>query len=128
MSLGSGEILLCLFVALVVLGPEQLPKAARDFGRALAELRKLNSAVQGQINDFMKMDDTDTMPAVNRKSVAYTPPSGGRHFSPDTPAEAADPGEFRQVDEVLETRPYAPPTADEEPYTERQVGPPRPPE
>ena len=39
MSVGLGELLLILLVALIVLGPERLPQAARAMGRALRGAR-----------------------------------------------------------------------------------------
>jgi Tat protein translocase TatB subunit len=39
-SLGAPEILVILVVALLVLGPNRLPEAARQAGRALAEVRR----------------------------------------------------------------------------------------
>ena len=37
--MGSGEILVIALIALVVLGPEKLPKLAADIGRAFDLLR-----------------------------------------------------------------------------------------
>jgi len=34
-GIGTGEILLLLLIALIVLGPERMPKLARDRGRAM---------------------------------------------------------------------------------------------
>jgi Tat protein translocase TatB subunit len=59
-SLGSGEILVVLVVALIVLGPDRLPKAARQVGQALRELKKLSSSVQDQVQDVLNFDDDET--------------------------------------------------------------------
>lgn len=40
MSVGFGEVLVVLVIALVVLGPKRLPETARALGRALRELRE----------------------------------------------------------------------------------------
>ena len=37
-NLGSGELLVIFFVALLVLGPNKLPDAARQVGRAVSEI------------------------------------------------------------------------------------------
>ena len=53
-SLGAPEILVILVVALLVLGPERLPEAARQAGRALAEMRRMSSGFQAEIRDAMQ--------------------------------------------------------------------------
>jgi sec-independent protein translocase protein TatB len=39
-GMGFGEILLIALVALIVLGPERLPEAARSIGKGIAEVRR----------------------------------------------------------------------------------------
>jgi Tat protein translocase TatB subunit len=48
-SLGPAEILVILLVALIVLGPTKLPDAARQVGKALAEVRKWSQGLQDEI-------------------------------------------------------------------------------
>lgn len=48
-QVGWGEIFVLLLVGLFVFGPERLPKAARDAGRMLRELRRMASGVQDDI-------------------------------------------------------------------------------
>ncbi len=45
-SLGIGEILLIVFVAFLVFGPQQLPKVLREVGRIIGELQR--AAMQAQ--------------------------------------------------------------------------------
>src|SRR5438132_4252331 len=52
-GIGTGEILLLLVIALIVLGPERMPKLARDLGRALAEFRKTSDELK---SEFMNAD------------------------------------------------------------------------
>jgi sec-independent protein translocase protein TatB len=48
------EKLLALFIiALIVLGPERLPKMARSLGRGLAELRKYTSSAQNELHNVL---------------------------------------------------------------------------
>lgn len=42
-----------LVIALLVLGPEKLPEAARQAGRVLAELRRMSSGFQAEMRDAM---------------------------------------------------------------------------
>ena len=53
---GPAELMLLALVALVVLGPDQIPKAARGIGRALGELRRLSSAVQQEVDKALDLD------------------------------------------------------------------------
>lgn len=52
-GIGTGEILLLLVVALIVLGPERMPKLARDLGRAMAEFRRTSDDLR---NEFLNAD------------------------------------------------------------------------
>ena len=56
-NIGGGEILVVLLIAMVVLGPERLPKAARDIGRAIAEFRRITTNVQSDLRDAMGADE-----------------------------------------------------------------------
>jgi len=48
-SVGTGELILILVVALIFLGPERLPEIARGFGKAIRQLR---DAVQNMSSEF----------------------------------------------------------------------------
>jgi TatA/E family protein of Tat protein translocase len=52
-SLGAPEILVILVVALLVLGPDRLPEAARQAGRFIAEARRMSSGFQAELRDAM---------------------------------------------------------------------------
>ena len=52
-NLGGAEILVILLVALLVLGPEKLPGAARSIGRGLSQLRKLSGGFEQEIRSAM---------------------------------------------------------------------------
>lgn len=48
-NVGAGELLVILFVALVVLGPEKLPESARKVGNVVAELRRMSQGFQDEV-------------------------------------------------------------------------------
>ena len=54
LNLGTGEVLVILVVALVVLGPDKLPGAARQAGRWLGELRRVSSGFQAELRDALQ--------------------------------------------------------------------------
>ena len=61
LNLGTGELLVVFLVALIVLGPSQMPDAARQLGRMVAELRRLSSGFQDEMRAAMQ-DPTPTLP------------------------------------------------------------------
>ncbi len=103
-SLGAPEILVILVVALLVLGPEKLPDAARQAGRALAEIRKMTSGFQADIRDAMQLPETGPVLPAEQSSTqeavvdtAPTPPQ--RYLWSDLPgaestsdSTSTDPG------------------------------------
>jgi len=52
-GIGTGELLLLLIIALVVLGPERMPRMARDIGRVVGELRRTSDELR---DEFMNAD------------------------------------------------------------------------
>lgn len=56
-DVGFGELLLIGLVALLVLGPERLPGAARTAGRLLGKLRKSWSDVRAEVERELKAEE-----------------------------------------------------------------------
>lgn len=52
-DLSPEKILLVGVIALLVLGPERLPKAARSVGRVLAQLRAMSGNLQNEMGDVL---------------------------------------------------------------------------
>ncbi|TDQ45604.1 sec-independent translocase [Actinorugispora endophytica] len=50
-NIGAGEFLVLGLLALLVFGPDQLPKAAAQAGRALRQLRRLADSAKNDIRD-----------------------------------------------------------------------------
>jgi len=69
-GLGFGEIILVLVVALLVLGPEKLPKLAKQLGRGMREFRRAASEFQATLSDA---DPTKVQP---RPKTPTKPPAG----------------------------------------------------
>ena len=51
MRIGVTELRVVLIVALLVLGPDKLPKYARKLGQALAEIRKASDEATREIRE-----------------------------------------------------------------------------
>ena len=58
-SLGFGEILIILVLALVIFGPRRLPEMGRTIGRSMRELRRATSDIRTELET-----DLDEPPAV----------------------------------------------------------------
>ncbi|TME63266.1 MAG: twin-arginine translocase subunit TatB [Chloroflexi bacterium] len=78
-GIGAGELLLILVVALIVLGPERMPKVARDIGKVVNELRRTSDELR---DEFLNSDRAISKPQDVTGSQAPA-------TSPATPALAA---------------------------------------
>ena len=76
-NVGGGEVIVILLIALIVLGPDKLPGAARQVGKYLNEFRRISSGFQDEIRSAMD---------VTNQTVTDAPPAA----SPTEPG-AADP-------------------------------------
>src|SRR5262249_2387651 len=91
-GLGMGEIMVILVVALLVLGPTQLPDAAKKIGQAIRELRKHTQNLQDTIEQDENIGGTvRELKSALRGDVLYTPPKPGVPVPPAVPLEGEQP-------------------------------------
>lgn len=64
-NVGPEKLILLFVIALVVLGPQRLPGAARSLGRAVAELRRLSGNLQQEVHGALGDDREAFTEAVN---------------------------------------------------------------
>lgn len=76
-NLGGAEILVILLVALLVLGPDKLPGAARSVGKGLSHLRRLSGGFEKEIRSAM--GEADAANAQRSVTAAPASPGGGVH-------------------------------------------------
>lgn len=88
-----------LVVALIVLGPNRLPDAARSVGKAINELRKMTSGLQNEVKDAF----AEPAPSYPRPTAPADPP-------PASPV-AALPARPEDAEMVLEPEDDQPPPA-----------------
>ena len=79
-GIGSMELLVILVVALLVLGPKNLPKIAHTIGRAMGEFRRVSTEFQRTLlypdilfaNPFIMIIQTTTHPSytIFRKGIS----------------------------------------------------------
>lgn len=56
MDVGWGEMLLLAVIALVIFGPDKLPRAAADAGRFVRRLREMASSARSDLTDTAGVD------------------------------------------------------------------------
>jgi Tat protein translocase TatB subunit len=97
-NIGPAELLVVLVIALLVLGPNKLPDAARQVGRALGEMRKLSSGFQAEMQNALKepVEGKPTKPSTKPAAEA----TGGSLSAPRPPA-GDTPGEATSVPEAV---------------------------
>lgn len=88
-NVGTAELLVILLVALLVLGPNKLPDAARQVGRALGELRRLSSGFQAEMRDALR-EPVEGKPAPPTSTTPVKDDGEGALSSPKAPDGGAD--------------------------------------
>src|SRR5260370_575303 len=83
LDVGFSEILLTSAIALIVLGPERLPKVARQvgnwMGRARAMARQLSEQLEREVSaEELLKTQSKPNPSANLPSGGTASPSGGR--------------------------------------------------
>ena len=93
-GLSMTEVIIILALALLLLGPDQLPSLARSLGKGLRELRKATDDIKGQFESEIARIDLDQQP---QKTIAPVPsPDAPKAEEPKPPANPADdPGAAR---------------------------------
>jgi sec-independent protein translocase protein TatB len=87
-SIGPGELIIVLVIALVVLGPGKLPDVASSLGKSLREFRKAAT----DVNDATRIDAPLTSPTTTPQTPPPPPaPMAAAPAEPAPPADAAAP-------------------------------------
>lgn len=131
-GIGTGELLLLLVLALLVLGPERMPKLARDIGKTVADLRKTSDELRTEFLNADQMlkqperlldvaarraDESATaVPSVGKAAEAGATsataeiPPGGTETTPATDAQGTVPPDVgaTQAEAVTEVPPIPP--------------------
>lgn len=89
-NVGGGELLVIMLIALIVLGPQRLPDAAKQVGRVVGDLRRISSGFQQELKDALDTDDSPT-PLRRKESapLAATVAEADRRAAPPTNRDTA---------------------------------------
>jgi Tat protein translocase TatB subunit len=73
-GVGPEELVLLLIIALIVLGPERMPKVARDIGRVVGDLRRTSDELREEFLNADKLLDkaADAAPPAAIPATAQT--------------------------------------------------------
>ena len=66
-GIGSSEILIILVIALLVLGPKEIPKIARTLGRGMRELERAKNELKSSIE--FEIDEEDAKQELAKKEA-----------------------------------------------------------
>lgn len=72
-NIGGGEFLVIALIALIVLGPQRLPEAARQVGKAMGDLRRISSGFQNELKGALdQAERATTLPPARDVLAAAT--------------------------------------------------------
>lgn len=90
-NVGGGEVLVILLIALIVLGPDKLPNAARQAGKYLGDFRRMSSGFQRELRDAMDLNDLTSSLTGTSKPVSRGGPTTKPRVEPAGPSTTAEP-------------------------------------
>lgn len=89
-NVGGGEIFVILLLALLVLGPDKLPEAARRIGSMVARIRRMTSGLEEEMRSAMELRSAIDPRAAPPETDVLGSTSGGPTLS-GPPASASSP-------------------------------------
>jgi sec-independent protein translocase protein TatB len=100
-GLSFGEIVIIAVIALLLLGPDRLPDAAKTLGKGLREIRRATDDLKDQVEKEISLDGgrqtkpalVPPVPAQPVPGPAGPPPAATAQNVPGLEAALADPGE-----------------------------------
>jgi sec-independent protein translocase protein TatB len=102
-GLSFGEIVIIAVIALLLLGPERLPEAAKTLGKGLRELRRATDDLKDQVEREISLDDrkprpslVPPVPAATVPGPAGPPPPATAENVPGLEAALAEPAPLEE--------------------------------
>ena len=82
-NIGGAELLVIMLAALVILGPQRLPNAARQIGKTMGDLRRLSTGFQNEVRGALDLTGEQASRTPARSVLAPGAPT------PETPEPVA---------------------------------------
>jgi sec-independent protein translocase protein TatB len=82
-DIGFSEILVIFILALIVLGPEKLPRVVREVGRWVGRARAMARQFQEQLEDEVDVDRNRTTRPEPVRAVGGVPPASPEPVTPE---------------------------------------------
>jgi sec-independent protein translocase protein TatB len=86
-DIGFSEILVIFVLALIVLGPEKLPRVVREVGRWVGRARAMARQFQDQLAEEVEVDRNRTILSKPVRPVGGTPPAEAAPLTPEQPEQ-----------------------------------------
>lgn len=87
-SLGFGEILMILILALLIFGPRRLPEMGRQIGRSLRDFRRAAADIRAEIEEDLDDEPLGPGPSGGRSSTGKAPGASTRRAPRTSPPKA----------------------------------------
>jgi len=101
-GIGPEELVLILLIALIVLGPERMPKVARDIGRVVGDLRRTSDELREEFLNADRILDSAAATASRPASMPSLPATTEASAPPPTPAPDGETPFDREMREARE--------------------------
>lgn len=114
LDLGWPELLVVAIVLIVVVGPKDLPRMLRTFGRTTSKLRSMAGDFRRQFDDALKEAELDEVKGLADQARKLDPRNEiKKHLSP---LEKAGKDVREGLDRAMKPKPDAPEAADDKPH------------
>ena len=91
-DIASSEFLLVMLIALVVIGPKDLPKVLRVVGNWVGKARRVANQFRGHLDDMVRESELAEMEkkwqAENERIMREHPPTSAREYDSTPPPES----------------------------------------
>lgn len=84
-GIGSGELMMIMFVVLLLFGADKLPELARGMGKTMREVKKATSGVEQEIKKAMEEEPAAKTLPKPPSTVSQQPPTAAPDQSPHYP-------------------------------------------
>src|SRR6185437_785594 len=89
-DIGFSEILVIFVLALIVLGPEKLPRVVREVGRWVGRARAMARQFQEQLEEEVDLDRNRTIRPEPVRQVGGSPPASPSPLTPEHTESASN--------------------------------------